>query len=56
VFIGATELSSIATINKYCNVVFDAVRSGHAATKEKSDGIKDDFYEEIERVFDQFPV
>jgi hypothetical protein len=27
----------------------------HASTKDKDDDIKDSFYEELEKVFDQFP-
>jgi hypothetical protein len=28
----------------------------HASTEDKDDNIKDSFYEELEQVFDQFPM
>jgi hypothetical protein len=27
----------------------------HAPTEDKTDGVKDSFYEELERIFDKFP-
>jgi hypothetical protein len=34
---------------------FDIVLNVHASTEDKTDDVKDRFYEELERVFDQFP-
>jgi hypothetical protein len=35
-----------------CDII---VLNVHAPTEEKDDNIKDNFYEELEQVFDQFP-
>jgi hypothetical protein len=36
----------------WCNIV---VLNVHAPCEDKSDDVKDSFYEELGRVFDQFP-
>jgi hypothetical protein len=37
---------------RWCRIIFLNV---HAPTGEKTDDVKDSFYEELERVFDKFP-
>jgi hypothetical protein len=37
----------------WCNII--VVRNVHATCEDKSDDVKDSFYEELGRVFDQFP-
>jgi hypothetical protein len=36
---------------RWCHIVLNA----HAPTEDKTDDVKDSFYEELERVFDKFP-
>jgi hypothetical protein len=36
----------------WCHII---VLNVHAPTEDKSDDVKDSFYEELERVFDKFP-
>jgi hypothetical protein len=36
---------------RWCNIVLNV----HAPSEEKSDDSKDNFYEELEQVFDHFP-
>jgi hypothetical protein len=37
---------------RWCNII---VLSVHAPTEDKTDDVKDSFYEELEHVFDKFP-
>jgi exonuclease III len=37
---------------KWCDII---VLNVHAPTEDKTDDVKDSFYEELERVFDKFP-
>jgi hypothetical protein len=44
---------SYVTLKGYlCDIV---VMNGHAATESEDDVLKDRIYEELEKVFDQFP-
>jgi exonuclease III len=45
-------MSYIILSGRWCNII---VLNVHAACEDKSDDIKDSFYEELARVFDQFP-
>jgi hypothetical protein len=36
----------------WCHII---VLNVHASTEDKTDDVKDGFYEELERVFDKFP-
>jgi hypothetical protein len=44
-------ISSIILRGRWCHIV---VLNVHAPTKDKTDDVKDSFYEELERVFDKF--
>jgi hypothetical protein len=37
---------------RWCHII---VLNVHAPTEDKTDDVKDSFYEELERVFDKFP-
>jgi hypothetical protein len=37
---------------RWCHII---VRNVHAPTEDKTDDVKDSFYEELERMFDKFP-
>ncbi len=41
--------------HKYLNSIYIALNV-HAPSEEKSDSLKDSFYEELEQVFDHFPT
>jgi hypothetical protein len=45
-------MSYIILIGRYCHII---VLNVHAPTEDKTDDVKDSFYEELERVFDEFP-
>jgi hypothetical protein len=45
-------MSYIILRGRWCNIV---VLNVHAPCEDKSDDVKDSFYEELGRVFDQFP-
>ena len=45
------RMSYIDLRGRWCNII---VLNVHAPSEEKSDDSKDSFYEELERVFDQF--
>jgi hypothetical protein len=46
------KMSYIILRDRWCLVVFLNV---HAPTEDKTDDVKDSFYEELERVIDEFP-
>jgi hypothetical protein len=46
------KMSHITLKGRWCDII---VVNVHAPTEDKDDDIKDSFYEELERVFDQFP-
>jgi hypothetical protein len=46
------RMSYIILRGRWCNIILLNV---HAPTEEKTDVVKDRFYEEIEQVFDKFP-
>jgi hypothetical protein len=46
------RMSYIILRGRWCNIIIFNV---HAPTKDKTDDVKDSFYEELERVFDKFP-
>jgi hypothetical protein len=46
------RMSYIILRGLWCNIV---VVNVHAPCEDKSDDVKDNFHEELERVFDQFP-
>jgi hypothetical protein len=46
------RMSYIMLRGRWCQVI---VLNVHAPTEDKTDDMKDSFYEELERVFDQFP-
>jgi endonuclease/exonuclease/phosphatase family metal-dependent hydrolase len=46
------RMSYIILTGRWCNII---VVNVHAPCEDTSDDIKDSFYEELERVFDQFP-
>jgi exonuclease III len=45
-------MSYIILIDRWCNII---VLNVQAPCEDKSDDVKDNFYEELARVFDQFP-
>jgi hypothetical protein len=45
-------MSYIILRGRWCHII---VLNDHAPTEDKTDGVKDSFYEELERVFDKFP-
>jgi hypothetical protein len=45
-------MSCIILRGRWCHII---VLNVHAPTEDKTDDVKDSFYEEIERVFDKFP-
>jgi hypothetical protein len=45
------EFSLFFLRGRWCHIVLNV----HAPTEDKTDGVKDSFYEELERVFDKFP-
>jgi hypothetical protein len=46
------RMSYILLRGRWCYVI---VLNSHAPTEDKTDDMKDSFYEEVERVFDKFP-
>jgi hypothetical protein len=50
-FVG-DRMSYMILTGRWCNTV---VQNAHAPCEDKSDDVKDSFYEELARVFDQFP-
>ena len=46
------RISYIVLRGRWCNII---VLNMHAPSEEKSDILKDSFYEELEQVFDHFP-
>jgi hypothetical protein len=46
------RMSYIILRGCWCHIV---VLNVHALTEDKTDDVKDSFYEELERVFDKFP-
>jgi hypothetical protein len=46
------RMSYIILRGRWCNII---VLNVHAPCEDKSDDVKDSFYEELARVFDQFP-
>jgi hypothetical protein len=46
------RMSYIILRGRWCHII---VLNVHAPTDDKSDDMKDSFYEELERVFDKFP-
>ena len=47
------RVSCITLTGRLCDII---VLNVHAPTEDKDDDIKDSFYEEIERLFDQLPM
>jgi hypothetical protein len=45
-------MSYIILRGRWCHII---VLNVHAPTEDKTDDVKDSFYEELERVFDKFP-
>ena len=45
-------MSYVVLRGRWCNII---VLNVHAPSEEKSDDLKDSFYEELEQVFDHFP-
>jgi hypothetical protein len=45
------RMSHIILRGRWCHIVLNV----HAPTEDKTDDVKDSFYEELERVFDKFP-
>jgi hypothetical protein len=45
-------MSYIILRGRWCHII---VLSVHAPTEDKTDDVKDSFYEELERVFNKFP-
>jgi hypothetical protein len=45
-------MSYIKLRGRWCHII---VLNVHAPTEDKTDDVKDSFYEELERVFDKFP-
>jgi hypothetical protein len=45
------RMSYIILRGRWCHIVLNV----HAPTEDKTDDVKDSFYEELERVFDKFP-
>jgi hypothetical protein len=50
-FVG-DRMSYITLRGRWCHIIVPNV---HAPTEDKTDDVKDSFYEELERVFDIFP-
>ena len=48
----SNRVSYIVLRGRWCNII---VLNVHAPSEEKSDDSKDNFYEELEQVFDPFP-
>jgi hypothetical protein len=46
------RMSYIILRGRWCRII---VLSVHAPTEDKTDDVKDSFYEELERVFEKFP-
>jgi exonuclease III len=46
-------VSYIILRGRWCHIV---VLNVHASTRDKTNEVKDNFYEELERVFDKFPI
>jgi hypothetical protein len=46
------KMSYIILRGHWCHII---VLNVHAPTEDKTDDVKDSFYEELERVFDKFP-
>jgi hypothetical protein len=46
------RMSYIIPRGRWCHII---VLNIHAPTEDKTDDVKDSFYEELERVFDKFP-
>jgi hypothetical protein len=46
------RMSCIILRRRWCNNI---ILNVHAPVEDKGDGVKDSFYEELGRVFDQFP-
>jgi hypothetical protein len=46
------RMSYIILIGRWCHII---VLNVHAPTEDKTDDVKDSFYDELERVFDKFP-
>jgi hypothetical protein len=46
------RMSYIILKGRWCHII---VLNVHAPTEDKTDDVKDSFYEELERVFDKFP-
>jgi hypothetical protein len=46
------RISYIILRGRWCHII---VLNVHAPTEDKTDDVKDSFYEEVERVFDKFP-
>jgi exonuclease III len=49
----SNRMSYITLKGHWCDII---VLNVHAPTEDKDDDIKDSFYEELEQVFDQFPM
>ena len=47
------RISYIVLRGRWCNII---VLNDHVQTEEKNDGSKDSFYDELEKVFDHFPM
>jgi hypothetical protein len=47
------RMSYIMLRGRWCHII---VLNVHAPTEDKTDDVKDCFYEELERVFDKFPT
>jgi hypothetical protein len=45
-------MSYTILIGRWCHII---VLNVHAPTEDRTDDMKDSFYEELERVFDKFP-
>jgi hypothetical protein len=48
-----SNMSHVTLNSHWCDIT---VLNVHAPTEDKDDDIKDSFYEELEQVFDQFPI
>jgi exonuclease III len=46
------RMSYMILRGRWCHII---VLNVHAPTEDKTDDVKDSFYEELERVFDEFP-
>jgi hypothetical protein len=46
------RISHIILRGRWCHVI---VLNVHAPTEDKTEAVKESFYEELERVFDKFP-